>query len=169
MKQVLLLFAGGIILALLVVGGYLVARTYFASADEDLIPQNIEIDRSSPTAAVIKFTTNQPVLASVECSQYPDGPFALCGAESQETDNHEVKTSIILDPEVEYHFFIKIRNITYDNLGSPFVIPVKSAPAVEFPDSVLGTCSGDSGYNVKFDINKDGCIRANDKVLYLTQ
>lgn len=169
MKQILLLFAGGIMLALLVVGGYLVARTYFASADEDLIPQNIQVERTSPTSAIIRFTTNQPALASIECSQDPAGTFALCGAESQESEDHEITTSIILDPETEYHFFIKIRNITYDNLGNPFTIPIQGGPTAEFDESTLGTCTGDTGYIEEFDFNKDGCIRQNDKVLYLTQ
>ena len=166
MKNVVILFSAGIIVALLAVGGYLVGRTYFVSADEDLIPRNINIERTSPTAASIQFTTDQPTLASIECSTSPDGPFSLCGAESVETENHDIKTSIILDPEQEYYFFIKIRNVTYDNLGSAFEIPLKREDAASFPTNLMGLCTGDTGYNATYDVNKDGCIRQNDRLLY---
>jgi hypothetical protein len=168
MKQTALLFIAGVTLALLAIGGYFVAQSYFVSADGDAIPENINIERVSPTSGIITFTTAKPVIASIECAVSSEGPFSLCGAETQSTTNHEIKTSIILNPEAEYYFFIKIKNTTYDNLGNPFTLAIKeSKKAEEFPKNLLGVCKEDAGYDVSFDINKDGCIRQNDMLLYV--
>ena len=168
MKNTLLLFFAGVLLALLAVGGYMAATTYFASADEESIPENIIIERVSPTTGQISFSTAKPVIASIDCAASVDGPFSLCGAETQVTDTHEIRTSIILEPDADYYFFITIRNTTYDNLGKPFVIPADTKPSVDsFPAKLFGTCTQDPDFDEAFDINKDGCIRQNDRMLFM--
>lgn len=168
MKQTVILFISGILLALLAVGGYMVAQNYFVSADDEIIPENITISRPSPTTGLVSFTTAEPVIASIECGTNAEEEFSLCGAETQPTTNHEIRTSIILEPDTQYYFFIKIRKTTFDNLGNPFIIslPEEKEP---FPDAVLGKCENDPAYNKSYDINNDGCIRGNDKILYLEQ
>jgi hypothetical protein len=161
------IFFIGVLLALLTVGGVLVGRTFLSTqADPDLTPREVAITRTSPTAGLVTFKTDKEAIASIECATSEDGPFSLCGAETAPTADHELKTSIILDPEKEYFFNIKIGTTTYDNLGVPLVIPTESANETSFPTDVLGLCLGDPAYKPEFDINQDGCIRQNDKILY---
>ncbi|MBI4130171.1 hypothetical protein HY468_02555 [Candidatus Roizmanbacteria bacterium] len=169
MVRSLLIFAIGILLALLTVGGFFVTRTFFAAADPQLEPKEITITRSSPTAGEVTFTTEKEAVASIECATVKEGPFSLCGAESTPTTTHNLKTSIILDPEKEYFFVIKIGNTTYDNLGLPMILPMKQEKPksfADFPKDLLGSCEQDSQYDVTFDMNKDGCIRQNDRDLF---
>ncbi len=170
MARGLFIFFIGILIALLTVGGVLVGRTiFFAQADPDLTPTEVKITRTSPTAGQVVFKTAEESVASIECSTQKTGPFSLCGAETTPTREHDLKTSIILDPEKEYFFNIKIGNSTFDNLGIPLVLPTETkqdGPSSPFPSSVLGLCEGDEGYAEQFDVNRDGCIRQNDRILY---
>ncbi len=168
MKQSVLLFITGVLLALLAVGGYLAGQMFFASADTDIVPENLTIKRISPTSALISFTTKKNIISSIECADDIKGNFSLCGAETEPTSSHKIKTSIILNPEKKYYFFIKIKNTTYDNLGKPFEIPIKK-DSKPFADELLGICRGETKYNEVFDVNKDGCIRTNDKFMYLSR
>jgi len=170
MAKGLFVFSVGVLIALLTIGGFLVGRTFlFAKADPDLTPKEVKIVRSSPTAGLVSFKTDKEAVASIECATKKEGPFTLCGAETVSTGKHEIKTSIILDPEKEYFFVIKIGNQMYDNLGIPLVIPVEKEEKAEFPRALLGLCTGDTGFDETFDINADGCIRQNDKTLYISQ
>jgi hypothetical protein len=172
MAKGLFIFFVGVLIALLTVGGVLVGRTFFfASADPDLTPREVKITRTSPTAGLVSFKTDKASVASIECATTKEGPFSLCGAETVSTSEHEIKTSIILDPEKEYFFVIKIGNETFDNLGIPLVLTTedKQEGSADFPTDFLGLCETDSLYQEEFDINKDGCIRQNDKILYETQ
>lgn len=173
MARGLFIFFVGVLIALLTVGGILVGRTFFfASADPDLTPREVKITRTSPTAGLISFKTDKEAVASIECSTTKDGDFGLCGAETVSTKEHEIKTSIILDPDKEYFFVIKIGNETFDNLGIPLVLSTEESqggPTASFPTDILGLCQEDSLYQEKFDMNKDGCIRQNDKILYETK
>lgn len=173
MARGLFIFFVGVLIALLTVGGVLVGRTFFfASADPDLTPKEVKITRTSPTAGLISFKTDKEAVARIECGTVKDSPFSLCGAETVSTKEHEIKTSIILDPDKEYFFVIKIGNQTFDNLGIPLVLPTEDSqkgPTVTFPTEILGQCQDDSLYQEQFDMNKDGCIRQNDKALYETR
>lgn len=168
MNRTLFIFFIGVLLALLTVGGVLVGRTFFfTKADQDLTPREVQITRTTPTAGKVSFKTEKEAVASIECATKKEGPFSLCGAETTSTTNHEIKTTIILDPEKEYFFTIKIGSTTYDNLGIPLVLPTENTESkTQFPSSVLGLCEGNQGYDPVFDVNKDGCIRQNDKILY---
>src|SRR3989344_269014 len=165
MAKGLFIFFVGVLIALLTVGGVLVGRTFFfASADPDLTPKEVKVTRTSPTAGLVSFKTDKESVASIECGTAKDGPFSLCGAETVSTLEHEIKTSIILDPEKEYFFVIKIGNQTFDNLGIPLVLTTEDKQdgnTVDFPTDLLGLCSDDSLYQEEFDVNKDGCIRQN--------
>jgi len=173
MAKALFIFFVGVLIALLTVGGVLVGRTFFfASADPDLTPRAVKITRTSPTAGLVAFETDKEAVASIECATASEGPFSLCGAETVSTKKHEIKTSIILDPEKEYFFVIKIGNETFDNLGIPLVLSTEESqggPTTSFPTDNLGLCETDSLYQEKYDMNKDGCIRQNDKILYETK
>jgi hypothetical protein len=172
MKKGLFVFFIGVLLALLTVGGVLVGRTFFfAQADPDLTPRELKITRSTPTAGIVTFKTDKEAIASIECSTSKEGDLSLCGAETIATKDHEIKTSIILDPEKEYFFNVRIGNQIFDNLGIPLVLPLENGNQnkLPFPSDKLGLCSGSAGYSEDFDVNRDGCIRGNDKILYLTK
>lgn len=170
MARGLFIFFIGVLLALLTVGGILVGRTFFAQADPAFTPTEVKITRSSPTAGVVTFKTEKEAVASIECSTQKDGSYSLCGAETTPTKEHSLKTSVILDPEKEYFFVIKIGNTTFDNLGIALVLPKENEKEKNpFPRELLGFCEGDPKYDVQFDVNKDGCIRLNDRMLFETQ
>lgn len=167
--KALFVFGGGVILAILAIGIFLASRAFFAEADPALTPTDITITRPSPTSGELSFTTEKEAVASIECATSKEGPFSLCGAESSPTTSHQIKSSIILDPEKTYYFVIKIGNETYDNLGVPLELPVGADPVQvlqEFPTNLLGTCRTDPGFDETFDLNKDGCIRQNDRMLF---
>lgn len=169
MSKTVIIFIVGVVLALLTVGGYLASRTFLASADPSFEPQNVVIERLSPTTGQVTFTTMKPAIAQIECSDTADGTFDICGAEEIATTDHQVKTSVILDPERAYYFYITIGNTRYDNLGQPLVFEKpeeNEKSASEFPVQLLGTCSDDLTYVAEYDVNKDGCIRLNDRDLY---
>lgn len=169
MSKTVIIFIVGVLLALLTVGGYLASQTYFARADPSLEPQNVVIERQSPTTGQVTFTTVKPAIASIECSDTADGTFEICGAEETATTDHQVKTSVILDPESPYYFYITIGNTRYDNLGQPLAferVQEDKPSASEFPVQLLGTCNDDLTYVAEYDVNKDGCIRFNDRDLY---
>ncbi len=165
-KKGLLVFIFGVLAVAATVAGVFAFRSFMAKADALSTPKGIKSLRVSPTAAEITFNTESEAVASIECAAVKNGPFSLCGSESSLTRNHRLKTSIILDPEKEYYFNIKIGRKTYDELGLPFVISKevnKESNASEtFPPSLLGVCQGDSLFNAIYDLNKDGCIRQND-------
>src|SRR3989344_4729381 len=123
MARGLFIFFIGVLLALLTVGGVLIGRTFFAQADPALTPSELKISRISPTAGEVVFKTEKEAVAAIDCSTTKDGSYSLCGAETTATKEHTLKTSVILDPEKEYYFTIKIGNTTFDNLGIPLVIP----------------------------------------------
>lgn len=165
-KKGVLVFVFGVLAVALTVGAVLVVRTYLASADTAAEPKEIESTRVSPTAGEVTFTTEKIAAASIECSTSQTGPFSICGAETEQTINHSIKTSIILDPDKSYYFNIKIGRRTYDNIGTPFVLPkpgdISRKSGKSFPASLLGKCQGDPEYDADYDLNKDGCIRQND-------
>lgn len=182
MNKNLIIFLVGILLIGFTVLAVFFGRNYFAKADTSLEPTNIKLRRLTPTAGEVSFTTAKAATASIECSTSANGPFSLCGAETLETTSHIVKTSIILNPEKDYHFKIKIGERTYDNIGLPFLMSrfqgsgqtgqVGESPNTSgaipraFPSSLLGVCQGNSQFDADYDINKDGCIRQNDWDLF---
>lgn len=175
MNKNLAIFIIGIILIGFTVVAIFFGRNYFAGADTSFEPTNIKSRRLTPTAGEVAFTTAKPAVASIECSTSENGPFSLCGAETLETTSHIVKTSIILNPEKDYHFKIKVGDRTYDNIGLPFLMPryqnnsnsgLNNSIPRAFPSSLLGTCNGNSKYDADYDLNKDGCIRQNDWDLF---
>lgn len=165
-KKGLLVFVFGVLAVAVTVGAVLVVRTYLASADTSSEPKEIKAGRVSPTAGEITFATDKEAIASIECATSETGPFSICGAETEKTTDHKIKTSIILDPEKAYHFKIKIGRRTYDNIGLPFVLPkhgdISREVGRSFPASLLGACQGDPDFDADYDLNKDGCIRQND-------
>jgi len=169
MSKTVIIFIVGVFLALLTVGGYLASQTFFASADPSLEPQNVVVERLSPTTGQVTFTTVKPATASIECAATADGPFDICGAEDTAITDHQLKTSVILDPDSSYYFYITIGNTRYDNLGQPLVFEraeEKKPSADEFPTQLMGTCNDDLMYVAEYDVNKDGCIRFNDRDLF---
>ena len=174
MNRGMFIFIGGILLAFLTIGGYLLFQTFVvAQADPALTPINLEAKRLTPTAGEISFTTAKPAVTSIECSTSSDGPFSLCGAEAMSTTDHTIKTSIILDPDTTYFFRIVINNTTYDKDGVPYTLGrmavEEAAPPDAFPAEILGLCTDDAGYDGTYDLNGDGCIRLNDQNMYLQQ
>lgn len=169
MNKAVVIFGVGILLAFLAIGGYLASRTFFAGADVASEPQNVVVSRTSPTEGLVTFITVKPVIASIECADDPDGVFTICGAELSPTTDHSLKTSIILDPEKTSYFYIIIGNTRFDNLGQPleFTVDQTNTPqSSAFPGGLIGVCESSVKYVAEFDVNKDGCIRLNDRDLY---
>lgn len=169
MSKTVMVFAIGILLALLTVGGYFASRTFFASADPSMEPQNVVVTRSSPTAGEVTFLTEKPAVASLECSTIMDGDYEVCGSETSASTSHKLKTSIILDPEKVYYFYILIGNVRYDNLGRPLMFEKSDEAGNDpstFPTQLIGVCEDDPQYVKEYDLNNDGCILLNDRSLY---
>ena len=168
MRKTIAVFVTGTLITLITVGGGMMAfRTFFASADPSIEPNNIAINRVSPTAGEVTFETDKETIASMECSDKKEGPFTLCGAETVRTTKHQLKTAIILDPDKKYFFQLKISGRKFDNLGLPFVLENKeNQQSVNFPTELFGKCEDDAGFDASFDTNKDGCILQNDRDLY---
>lgn len=167
MKKTIAVFVIGTLISLVTVGGgVLTFRKFFVSADPSYEPKNIEIARISPTAGEVTFETDKETIASMECSDKKEGPFTLCGSETQKTNQHQLKTAIILDPDKKYFFQLKINGRKFDNLGLPFVLENKETQqSGDFPSELFGTCEEDADFDAVFDTNKDGCIRQNDRDL----